>query len=74
MTIIKQLDTQPDFKVLTKAEVVGLTGLSRDTLERMVSRGEGPPCVRLSPRRVGFPVAGLRAWLQSRTVNAGDAA
>jgi predicted DNA-binding transcriptional regulator AlpA len=74
MTAIKQLDAQPDLKCLTKAEVIGLTGISKDTLDRMVSQGEGPPCVRLSPRRLGFPVAGLRAWLQSRRINTGDAA
>ena len=74
MTAIELLNTQPDFKVLTKAEVVSLTGLSPDTLSRMVRRGEGPPCVRLSQRRIGFTVAGLKAWLQTRTVNAGEAA
>jgi predicted DNA-binding transcriptional regulator AlpA len=68
------LDTQPDFRVLTKAEVAAVTGLSFDTIDRMIRRGEGPPRIKLSPRRVGFPIAGLRAWLKSRTVSARDAA
>jgi predicted DNA-binding transcriptional regulator AlpA len=71
---IKQLNTQPDLKVLTKAEVISLTGLSKDTIERLVSQGEGPPCVQLSQRRRGFTVGGLKAWLRSRTVNSGNAA
>jgi predicted DNA-binding transcriptional regulator AlpA len=74
MSTIEQLNMQPDLRVLSIIEVAALTGLSKDTLERLVSQGSGPPVVQLSQRRRGFPVAGLRAWLQSRTVNTGDAA
>jgi predicted DNA-binding transcriptional regulator AlpA len=57
----------PDQAILPKAHVVVLTNLSGDTLDRLHQRGEGPPRIQLSPRRVGYPVGGLRRWLQERT-------
>jgi predicted DNA-binding transcriptional regulator AlpA len=39
-----------------------LLGVSLDTLDRMESRGEAPPRLRISPRRWGYPVGGIKRW------------
>ncbi|MGE0714097.1 MAG: helix-turn-helix transcriptional regulator [Alphaproteobacteria bacterium] len=36
------------------------------TLERAIERGEGPPIVRLSERRVGILESDFAAWLLAR--------
>jgi predicted DNA-binding transcriptional regulator AlpA len=57
----------PDDAILTRAQTCALTNLSEDTLARLHQRGEGPPRVQLSPRRVGYAIGALRAWLQERS-------
>jgi predicted DNA-binding transcriptional regulator AlpA len=57
----------PDQAVLSKTQTCALTNLSGDTLDRLHRRGEGPPRVQLSPRRIGYTVGGLRNWLQKRS-------
>lgn len=46
------------------------TTLCRASLYNVVRRGELSPPVRLSPRRVGWPVEVVDAWLASRAVSA----
>jgi predicted DNA-binding transcriptional regulator AlpA len=60
----------PDQAVLSKAQTCALTGLSEDTLNRLHHRGEGPVRVQLSPRRVGYTVGSLKAWLKEQSVAA----
>jgi predicted DNA-binding transcriptional regulator AlpA len=67
MTIPKNLDRihyLPDYAVLTKKQVEALTGLSAATLTHMARKGSGPPRVRLSTYRVGYPLGGFREWLK----------
>jgi predicted DNA-binding transcriptional regulator AlpA len=52
----------PDHKLLSRAELARLLGVSLDTLDRMESRGEAPPRLRISPRRWGYPVGGIKRW------------
>jgi predicted DNA-binding transcriptional regulator AlpA len=56
----------PDVKVLTTAELVELTGLSLNTLNRLRQAGDGPPRIKLSDRCYGYPVGKLREWLAQR--------
>lgn len=42
------------------------TTLCRATIYNIVERGELPPPERLTPRRVGWPVEVVDAWLASR--------
>jgi predicted DNA-binding transcriptional regulator AlpA len=62
----KSIDALPDCAVLTIAQVINLTGLSRDTLVRLHRQNQGPPRVQLSERRYGYPFGALRAWLTER--------
>lgn len=63
------LGTLPDWAVLSDPQAAVLLGFSRDTLLRLDRAGDGPPRVKLSPRRHGRPVGGLRKWIQQRVQN-----
>jgi predicted DNA-binding transcriptional regulator AlpA len=67
------LGTLPDWAVLSDPQAAGLLGFSRDTLLRLDRAGDGPERVRLSPRRHGRTLGGLRKWIQQR-VQSGAAA
>lgn len=54
-------------RVLTLAEVARALGVSVASVRRLISRGEGPPVVRVTPRRLGIREADLERWLLSRT-------
>ncbi len=63
--------------VADRSEAAALIGVSVDLLDRLAQRGEGPPQIRISERRVGFRVTDLNSWLSRRTEgsdNAPDAA
>jgi predicted DNA-binding transcriptional regulator AlpA len=64
--IDREIDKLPNDAVLSIAEVVALSGLSRDTFDRMHKRSMGPPRVRLSARRVGYRLGQFREWLKQR--------
>jgi hypothetical protein len=40
--------------------------LAPSTLNKMRVRGDGPPFLRLSPRRVVYAIASLDAWARAR--------
>jgi predicted DNA-binding transcriptional regulator AlpA len=56
-----------DQAVLSRMQVSALTNLSADTLDRLHRLGQGPERIQLSPRRVGYSVGSLRAWLAERS-------
>ena len=58
----------PDRVVVTKVQACKITSLSEDTLDRLYKRGEGPPRVKLSVRRIGYPMGGIRKWLRAQEV------
>lgn len=60
----------PDWAVLSDQQATELLGVSLDTLGRLDRGGDGPPRVKLSPRRHGRPVGELRKWVQQRLSNA----
>jgi predicted DNA-binding transcriptional regulator AlpA len=70
---ITNIDELPDVAVLTEKQVAALTGLSRRTLVLMQRDGSGPPRVRLSKKRFGYPLGRFREWLKQREIN-GEAA
>jgi len=57
----------PDQAILSKPQAAALTGLSEDTMLRLHQKGEGPPRVRLSERRVGYQVVAVKKWLEDRS-------
>lgn len=54
-------------RLLTRAAVSQLTGLSERTLERQAGDGTGIPYVRIGRRRVAYREADVQAWVASRT-------
>ena len=53
-------------KVLSRPEVIALLGVSKMTVDRIEAKGDGPAKVQLSPRRIGYRVSAVRAWLTAR--------
>jgi predicted DNA-binding transcriptional regulator AlpA len=53
-------------QVLSFNEAAGRAGFTRRTLERLISVGEGPATIELSPRRRGILSIDLETWLLSR--------
>jgi hypothetical protein len=51
----------------TLAEAAQISRVSLRTFERLISIGEGPPILKLSPRRRGVSDPALCAWLKSRS-------
>jgi predicted DNA-binding transcriptional regulator AlpA len=62
-------------QVLSYDEAAARAGIVRRSLERLISRGEGPSIVHISARRRGVIEDDLERWLLSRRRAAsGDAA
>ena len=54
-------------QLLTKIDVLTRTSLSQPTLYRQIKAGRFPKPVRISPRRVAWPVEAIEAWLEARS-------
>jgi predicted DNA-binding transcriptional regulator AlpA len=52
--------------VLSKRKAAERDNISLRHLERLIANGEGPPLVRLGPRRVGIIEEDNDAWVRSR--------
>lgn len=55
-------------KVLSKKEVAQKLRISRATFDRLVKKGEFPPGIQLSSRRVGWLEAVVDEWLAKRQI------
>lgn len=60
-------------RVLGFDETARLLDISADTLRRMRARGEGPPSIQMSPRRIGFRLSGVRQYIAEREAENGAA-
>jgi hypothetical protein len=49
-------------------------GFHPDTLRTQIARGEGPPVIRLSPKRLGIRDSDWNEWLDSRRIPPQEAA
>lgn len=56
-------------RILSRREVASRLGVSTLTLDRMTARGESPRRVQISPRRVGYVLQDVEAWLRARAGN-----
>jgi predicted DNA-binding transcriptional regulator AlpA len=68
-TGVPPLDLPPDVarqRVLDERTAADFIGLSHMTLERMRKLGTAPKHLMLSPRRLGYRVCDLLAWLDAR--------
>lgn len=61
-------------RVLSGKATAEFLGLSVATLERMDKLGTGPRRLVLSPRRIGYRICDLIAWLDARAAENGEAA
>lgn len=52
--------------ILPLKKIADRHGVSLRNLQRQIARGEGPPVIQLSPRRVGIDEDDDAAWLASR--------
>jgi predicted DNA-binding transcriptional regulator AlpA len=52
--------------ILKKKQVAAMISVSLSTLSRMIERGEFDQPHQLSPRRVGWPLSTVQAWIASR--------
>jgi len=53
--------------LLKETQAAERLGVSRRTLQRWRISGDGPPFVRIGPRRVAYAEAALAAWCERRT-------
>lgn len=65
---------ETDADLLSAAEVAVLLKTAPKTLQWWRQSRQGPPFVRISPRRVFYSRRALDQWLQDRTVLAHEAA
>jgi predicted DNA-binding transcriptional regulator AlpA len=64
--IAERRDLEHRDKVLTFAQWCTLNGFSKATGRRIIKRGEGPPVLQLSPRRIGVRESDNRFWQRAR--------
>jgi predicted DNA-binding transcriptional regulator AlpA len=55
-------------RVVNEPTAAKLANLSVKTWKRLRAAGQAPPHVRVSPGRIGYLIADLRAWLEERRV------
>jgi predicted DNA-binding transcriptional regulator AlpA len=60
------LNDQPGAWYFTRKQVIQITGMSRDTIDRLESRGRFPKRVVLSDRKVGWNVDEVEQWREAR--------
>jgi predicted DNA-binding transcriptional regulator AlpA len=53
-------------QILSYDEAAKRIGLVRRSLERLISKGEGPAVIHISPRRRGIVEADLERWAMAR--------
>lgn len=68
-------ELDPSVKFDSATEVCGyLPNMTENHLRQMRFRGDGPPYIRVSPRRVVYRRSSVLAWLESREQAAGRGA
>lgn len=53
-------------RVVDEKTAAQLCGLSLRTWDRMRARGETPPLIQLSARRIGYRLVDINKWLDAR--------
>lgn len=60
------MDTNHNNRILSLKAVLALTSLSRSSIWRMYRAGLFPRPIQLSPNRIGWSEAAVRAWINAR--------
>jgi predicted DNA-binding transcriptional regulator AlpA len=66
-----QNSNQP-LRLLTKRDVLALTGLSYAVLKRLEAKGEFPPRRMISAKRSGWYSDQVQTWIESRPLRTHD--
>lgn len=53
--------------VISEQEVARIISVSISTLRRLKTRGEGPPRIQVSRRRIGYRLNDVDRWLGQKT-------
>jgi predicted DNA-binding transcriptional regulator AlpA len=75
-TFFRAIDLPHDIarqRVLDERAAAEFVGLSSVTLERMRKLGVAPKHLVLSPRRLGYRICDIIAWLDERALDSGEA-
>ena len=59
----------PNRSFLTMKEVSDLLGISVSIIDHLIKRGQFPPKVKLSPRRMVFMKREVDEWIESKRIN-----
>ena len=59
----------PNRPFLTMKEVSDILGISVSTIDRLIKRGQFPPKVKLSPRRIVFMKFEIEEWIKEKREN-----
>jgi predicted DNA-binding transcriptional regulator AlpA len=51
-------------RIISETETATLIGVSSPTLRRMSDRGQGPPRLKISTRRIGYRYRDVQNWLR----------
>ncbi len=57
-----------DNRILTIKQWAEINSISLATARRIISRGEGPPIIKISPRRIGIRIRDNRLWQERSTL------
>ena len=60
------MNNQENRPFLNIKEVSELLGISVSTINRLIKRGEFPPKVKISPRRIVFMKYQIKEWIDNR--------
>lgn len=63
-----------DDKILSRKDAAKFLGVAVITMDTWRARGEGPPYLRVGPRRIAFRQSDLERWLDSQRVATSDGA
>jgi excisionase family DNA binding protein len=63
---LQEREMSESSEFLTKRELAELCRCSERTVDRLLEQ-RSLPVIRLSPRRIIFPVSAVRKWLEQRT-------
>lgn len=52
--------------LLTRQELTKILPVSYSTLSRWYAEGEGPPSIRVGPRKIAYRAGDVREWLEGQ--------
>lgn len=60
------MEWKPDDRIVSVKQSAEIAGVSLMTWARLERLGDTPPRVHISPRRIGYLLSDLHAWLEAR--------